>query len=298
MIKFTIVVLSRNRPKYLNNCIKSILSQSIKFDKIIVSDNSNNKSKIKAIEFKYFDQINFVYRGGKLNMFEHFRVNFNETKSQYLVIIHDDDYLNKNYLYNINKFISKHPDFSLVGTNGFYFEDKNLKSKRIFNLNKNLKYFKVHSNLLLNRYLDYDLGGVAPFSTYLYNLSHFKKNNIILPDLSRCRFIDDAYFLIDSAHKLNMFWINIDLSYIRRHFQSATTYSLLDYRLFITKISRHDSYNKNTYLNIKKFRFFSFLSNRKKITRNNIIVYIKILCFLLVYSSYFRKLLIKKIFIK
>lgn len=297
MINFEVIIMSRDRPEYLEKCLDSVLNQIIKFDSVIISDNSLNNSFTKKIEKKNSESIKFIYRNGNLNIYEHFRVNFNETKSNYLLILHDDDFLDTNYLQQIKKFIKKNPNFGLVGTNGFYFNNKNKKEnyKQIFKIDESIINYKLIEKKILYRYLDYDLGGVAPFSSYVYNVKKFKNSQIILPSLSRCGYVDDAAFLIQSSKFLELYWINKKITFIRRHNKSATSISLLDYKLFVSYVSQKFEKNLELAIKLKKFRFFSFLSKRRLITKKNIKIYFKVCIFLLLKSSYFRYLIFNKI---
>ena len=52
MINFEVIIMSRDRPEYLQKCLDSVLNQTVKFDSVIISDNSLNNSFTKKIEKK------------------------------------------------------------------------------------------------------------------------------------------------------------------------------------------------------------------------------------------------------
>ena len=52
MINFEVIIKSRDRPEYLQKCLDSVLNQTVKFDLVIISDNSLNNSFTKKIEKK------------------------------------------------------------------------------------------------------------------------------------------------------------------------------------------------------------------------------------------------------
>ena len=251
----------------------------------------------KKIEKKISESIKFIYRKGNLDIFEHFRVNFYETKSNYLLILHDDDFLDTNYLLHIKKFINENPNFGLVATNGYYFTNINEQEnfKQIFKIDEKTINYKLIEKKILYKYLDYDLGGVAPFSSYFYNVRKVRNSQIVLPSLSRCGYVDDAAFLIQSTKFLELYWINKKIIFIRRHNKSHTLISLLDYKLFVSYVSQKFEKNLELVVKLKKFRFFCFLSNRRPITKKNIKIYFKVCIFLLLKSSYFRYLIFNKI---
>ena len=45
-------------------------------------------------------------------------------------------------------------------------------TKQIFKIDESIINYKLIEKKILYRYLDYDLGGVAPFSSYVYNLKN------------------------------------------------------------------------------------------------------------------------------
>ena len=52
MINFEVIIMSRDRPEYLQKCLDSVLNQTVKFDSII-SDNSLNNSFTKKLKKKF-----------------------------------------------------------------------------------------------------------------------------------------------------------------------------------------------------------------------------------------------------
>ena len=98
-MKFEAVILSRNRPDFINKAVNSVLNQSQKFDNFYISDNST----INNNNFNLNNNINVVSRGGKLDLYEHFSIVIKESNYDYIIILHDDDYLHVDYLKTVKK---------------------------------------------------------------------------------------------------------------------------------------------------------------------------------------------------
>jgi glycosyltransferase involved in cell wall biosynthesis len=118
-----LVVLSHNRPGYLSQCIKSIVSQETAFTyRLLVSDNSTNDLVAEMlancwpeIETRRFPGIPAV---------DHFRKAIELASSDFLMIYHDDDLLLPGCLQAMLSQLVADPALSAVACNAnFYYAD-------------------------------------------------------------------------------------------------------------------------------------------------------------------------------
>ena len=247
-MKFEAVILSRNRPDFINKAVNSVLNQSQKFDNFYISDNST----INNNNFNLNNNINVVSRGGKLDLYEHFSIVIKESNYDYIIILHDDDYLHVDYLKTVKKNIKNKDNILALGINGYFIENNNKTKKIIFKNNKNF-IRRIEPFDLLKRYLDVDCGGVAPFSGYLYDVKKIKKN-ISLPCYSKGNNYADTIFIYNISLKKGLYWLDEKLINVTLHENSLSNNSGLDYKIFISFLKKN-LYKKKFKLSYKKISF-------------------------------------------
>ncbi|MGG7078798.1 glycosyltransferase family 2 protein [Clostridium sardiniense] len=102
-MKYSIIIATINRSNLINKCIESVMLQSYKNYEIIVVDQSSD-TKTKKIVEKYDDvrYINIMPNG--LSNARNIGVKF--AKGDYICLLDDDAEYDKNFLENINGFLS------------------------------------------------------------------------------------------------------------------------------------------------------------------------------------------------
>ena len=140
-----IYIITRNRDNYFNEAIKSILNLNYKNFNIIISDNSTNKNISNIFNKKYNNnKIKYIKRDKNFELFEHIKCVFNESESQYLVIFHDDDVLERDYLNISMKYFKDYHKICAIGVNGIIIDEnsrRNFKRKKCIILIKT-RFFK------------------------------------------------------------------------------------------------------------------------------------------------------------
>lgn len=113
-----IFVLSRNRLKYLQYTLPSVLSQVSSNCKIevIVSDNSTNDEVQSYIEANY-PSLKYIRRTPPLPQSKHFGLISLEATADFVVFFHDDDVMLPNYTSEILEAFDRYPEASGIGTN-------------------------------------------------------------------------------------------------------------------------------------------------------------------------------------
>ena len=102
MVKINIVLVTYNRPFYLRQAIDSILNQSYTNFNLIILDNGSDSETKKILSTLNDSRIRIVTN--KLNSREFINNAFNFTDCEYIMLTHDDDLMNKNFLkYQLNQ---------------------------------------------------------------------------------------------------------------------------------------------------------------------------------------------------
>jgi len=135
MHQIKVVILSHNRPNYLIESVQSVVEASRFLPKEIeflieVSDNSDNDKCFNAISGK-FKEVSMVSRIPVLSPFSHFKKVISETDADFLVIFHDDDIMENNFLVNLFNLINQDISVAAVAGNA-HFMRSNIITKSTF----------------------------------------------------------------------------------------------------------------------------------------------------------------------
>ena len=202
-LKVSILIANYNNQYYLEECIKSIKSQTYKNIEVIFHDDfSSDESLIKASKFKNLKIIKNKKRGkfGSFNQMNAYQRAFNKSTGEIIFFLDSDDFFKKNKVKDtVNEFL------------------KNNKISAIFDLpiikyEKKLKFAK-NKKKLLDNYWPY----IPPQSCISIRRKHFKKmmnkvNFNLFPDI----WMDFRIALYLKYISTNFFILNNNLTFYRQ----------------------------------------------------------------------------------
>jgi glycosyltransferase involved in cell wall biosynthesis len=109
----TIVIPARNRPDFLELCLRSVFERQETRVKVIVSDNSTSElPTIVRLRNKY--PFCYVRQSGKLTMVEHHNACLRLASTRWALLLHDDDELYPQSLSKIDAFLETAPEVGLI----------------------------------------------------------------------------------------------------------------------------------------------------------------------------------------
>ena len=126
----TFVVCAYKESKYLEECIKSLLEQTIKSNIIIATATPNNH--IEKLAKKY--NLKLFINDEKPGIGTDWNYGVSQTNTDYVTVAHQDDIYKKNYLEEIIKCLNKNKDFVIAFT-----KYKEIKNDKEIDLTVNLK---------------------------------------------------------------------------------------------------------------------------------------------------------------
>src|SRR5574344_1953891 len=150
MIDHTFVVLAYKESQYLEECIKSVLNQSLKTNVVIATSTPNKYIKSLAEKYNLKILINKESKGIAYDF--NFAVNCAKTKL--VTIAHQDDIYERTYAEEILKTYKNHLKSSIIFTDYFEIKDEKREYK--------------NRNLMIKRFL--------LFSLKLGKFKHFRRN--------------------------------------------------------------------------------------------------------------------------
>lgn len=127
-LSISIGIITRNRAPLLEKCLKSILTQSIKPDSVIIVDNNSSDNTVSIVN-KYSDYLNIKYYTENKIGIPFARNKVLEKCSSEILAFTDDDCLPpKNWLKNILKSHLKHPQATAIQGKTLPLNERSLKS--------------------------------------------------------------------------------------------------------------------------------------------------------------------------
>ena len=141
MSLLTIVLMTHNRPVLAVNAIESILNQSEKDFKLVVSDNSSNKELQEIMEAR-FPQVEHKSWFPGMPLAEHFKKVISLVDTAYFVMFHDDDLMEPDYVKRILEEFKKEPHAAAIATNAWKIDKdgEKIQDSKFF-VSKNKTFF-------------------------------------------------------------------------------------------------------------------------------------------------------------
>ena len=171
-MKYTILVVTYNREKYIRKCLDSIFNQTYKnFELIIVDDGSTDNTKKIINEYKKTNQFKYYYKKNN-GVADSRNYAISKVKTKYFMFVDSDDYISEDLLEKC----SQYDNYDLLCFKGYKVTEEykiieKMEKKNFENYNgKNVLLSFIKQNILF----------LVPWG-YIYNIEVFKKNNLKYP---------------------------------------------------------------------------------------------------------------------
>ncbi|HEB9317276.1 TPA: CDP-glycerol glycerophosphotransferase family protein, partial [Campylobacter coli] len=260
--QYTIISAVYNVEKYLDDYFKSIINQRLDFKKnifmILVDDGSTDNSAqiIKTYQKKYPKNIVYLYKenGGQASA-RNLGLKYmqeNDYKTPWVTFTDPDDFLDRNYFYEVDKFLASHKDndICMIGCNIIFYHEKQKLYKDNHPLNFKFKNgIQVKENCNLDNFIQLSAASCFMNIRYLDKLLFDEK---LKPNFEDAKFINE--YLLDNINLKSAFLPTVKYFYRKREDGSST----LDLKLKI----------KDYYLNVTRNGYLKILSDCVKNKRN------------------------------
>jgi len=176
---FTIFIPTYKRPNLVKDAVLSAISQKCNFEyEIIVIDNDPIDIGISETEIvlsKIRNRQLLYYRNEQNIGLGNWNRGVELARGKWVVMLHDDDLLNKNHLHEVSKILIKKPEINLLSVGSVLF-DKIDKRKNIFNyFNLFLNLITYYKPLVKLTYWHYYLQNPSPNTGCVFNRNSILK---------------------------------------------------------------------------------------------------------------------------
>ncbi len=269
--KYAIISAVYNVEKYLDDYFKSIINQRLDFKNnifiICIDDGSTDNSAniIKKYQRKYPKNIIYLYKdnGGQASArnlgLKYIREN--DYKISWVTFTDPDDFLSKDYFYEVDTFLKCNENIALIGTNIIFYREKR---KILYKNSHALNFkFKNKKNICVNAKLDKNIQlSVASCFLKLEYLGHIEFDERLTLNFEDAKLINE--YLLCNIHLKSAFLKKAKYFYRKRFHRNST----LDKK----------QENKDFYLMVPKIGYLEILKFAQKqgeipLFLQNLIVY-------------------------
>ncbi|MGQ2736578.1 CDP-glycerol:glycerophosphate glycerophosphotransferase [Campylobacter coli] len=222
--QYTIISAVYNVEKYLDDYFNSIINQRLDFKKnifmVLVDDGSTDNSAniIKKYQKKYPENIVYLYKenGGQASA-RNLGLKYmqeNNYKAPWVTFTDPDDFLDRNYFYEVDKFLSTHQDddICMVGCSVIFYHEKQRIYKDNHPLNfKFKKGMQIRENYNLDNFIQLSAASCFMNITFLNNLIFDEK---LKPNFEDAKFINE--YLLENINLKSAFLPKVKYFYRKR----------------------------------------------------------------------------------
>ena len=162
-------ILSRDRVDFCREAVVSAIGQTYANCQVVVSDNSESENVAEMLA-KEFPEVVVIRRKPTLPALSHFNILIDEAVSPLMVLFHDDDVLEPEYVDQMVSLFQQHPEVAAVGCNAKIL--RGISSTGLPFMGAFRGTVKLRRPFdLLEPYLSISLTSPAPFPGYMYRTS-------------------------------------------------------------------------------------------------------------------------------
>ena len=214
----TFVICAYKESEYLEECIKSLLNQTIKSNIIMVTSTPNDYIEEYANKYK----IKLFINNGESGIGQDWNFGVSKTNTDYVTIVHQDDLYEKKYFEEIINAINKNKDFVIA-----FSSYREIKNKKVIKRTRNLKIkgillfpLKIFKNVKFVKRLTLSFGSPICCPSVTLNTKIVGKKPY-KTDM-KCDLDWDTWLDL-TKYKGNFIYIDKILMYHRIHEESATS---------------------------------------------------------------------------
>jgi len=162
-------ILSRDRVDFCREAVASAVGQTYDNCQVVVSDNSESENVAEMLA-KEFPEVSVIRRKPTLPALSHFNTLIDEALAPLMVLFHDDDVLEPDYIEKMVALFRKYPEVAAVGCNARILRGISPTVIPFMGAFRGtVKLLKPFD--LLEPYLSISLTSPAPFPGYMYRTS-------------------------------------------------------------------------------------------------------------------------------
>jgi glycosyltransferase involved in cell wall biosynthesis len=249
-----IFLLSRDRPGYLRETLRSALAQRGEQIEIIVSNNSE-RDDVAHMLAEEFPQVRCIRRTPPLGAFDHFRTIIDEASAELVVMFHDDDVLLDGYVETLRGALQADSALAAACCNAAILRDSQITDELFAPAAGDVRLCVAED--LLHHYFSLSIKGPAPFPGYMYRRSAIQ--GLFLDPRHGGKY-SDVSFLLKVLRRGPILWLEKPLMRYRFHGHNDSATEAVGQRLRLLRyVYTTTSVTRRSPL-IKQYRYRYWMS--------------------------------------
>ena len=173
LAKLTIFIQCYNRPAYAKLAIESVLRQTNREFRLVISDNSTN-DEMQRLASSEFPAIEYRRRVPHLSALAHFNKSVSDADTEFICLFHDDDMMNPGYVDAMMESMERYPKAVAYACNAEIIDEHGSPRGVSFE-SGNAHIIIGNPRALAGRYFSRFPNGIAPFPAYIHRSSVVKQ---------------------------------------------------------------------------------------------------------------------------
>ncbi|QKF60187.1 glycosyltransferase [Aliarcobacter lanthieri] len=263
--KVSVIIPVYNMQEYIEECLNSIINQTLKDIEILcIDDCSNDNSAYIIKDFIIEDKrIKYIKLDKNSGSAIARNIGINEANGEFVIFMDPDDYYYDNTVLERLYLTAKNKNVKVVAGNILAFDvENNLKGK-----------FREESHFIQDKYYSFrnEYYSCFGYQSFLFNTKFLKENNLYFPNYLRRQ--DPVFFLNVMLLHDNFFAINYNI-YVYRLFYKKVNWDIRKKRDFINAYKENfDIFNKENLpyhfmTEFLDFKYHVLLENQFKIDKD------------------------------
>ena len=125
--KYSILIPTFNRRKYLEKTLKTILDQNYINYELIVSDSGSSDDTWEYLKNLDYPNLKIIKPEKKLSEVENFEFIINQAKGEWIIILGDDDGVLPNFFDGVDNIIKKYPEIEAISCKSGHYYHENIE---------------------------------------------------------------------------------------------------------------------------------------------------------------------------
>ena len=142
----SVIMNARNSEKYLDECLRSLKTQSYKKWELVFFDNCSSDNTKKILKKSKIKKLKYYFSKSRLKLYRARNLAIKKASGDYITFLDTDDIWAKDKLQKQINFLRKNTEFKMIYSN-YYIIDKYKKNKKL-KFNSPLPSGKITDNLL------------------------------------------------------------------------------------------------------------------------------------------------------
>ena len=275
--KITIIMPSYNEISYIEECIESVINQTLQDIEIICVDGESNDGTLEILKkYAKSDSRIQVLTSNKKSYGHQVNLGISKAKGDYISIIETDDFIENNMLERLYD-LSKGGTVDIIKSSFYHYDDSDEENPKISMYNN--KHMVPTNKIFTLEEEPYFVFGHPSVWAGIYRREFLRDNDIKMVEEKGGGWVDNPFFHETAILAKSIIYINEAFYYYRESNPDSSSNNFDDFTLPMRRVlDLYDLFDKYGYVNeeVKVLFYFRLFRYVEIILENNDFNYLKL----------------------